>query len=213
MSTIDVQEIMSDIQKKVKKNTTNYDNLIDFIASKLSRLKIENEDEVLNIIVNNIPTNYFTKNEIKTTIQNKILYHQSNQDMANTLDNTKVNDFNSNLLGLIKGNQSVIDFKQMLRRLEKNQDLSSLSNDSLHFSKHHLSLVSILFHRQVTQNYLSALKWFLINDLVTKQTKFNSATESSIHHILILINELKNYDLDSEKWIQKKRTKIKPTRQ
>ena len=213
MSNLDVKEFMSDIQSKVKKDTIENENLIDFLASELSHFKIENEDEVLNKIMDNIDTNYFTKNELQTNLHNKIIENQSNSDITSPLINKKSVDFTFNLLGLSKENESISNFKPLLSRMEQNFDLSNLSFSGFHFSKTHLSLISRIFHKPITQNYLSALKWIMINDLVEKQTKFNLATEDSIKNILNLVsetvkkttvdtNELKNYQHESEKWIQ-----------
>jgi len=184
---------MNEINKKIVKTKSDNEQILNFVALELSKLNIENKNEAIEQLTNEIDTKYFTKKEIKDKLENKIeIYKKSNSNYTQTFKET-------NLVNL--------------ENLERYRDLSKIPDPTLHFSKHHLSLARRVFYWQVTQNYLAAIKWFVLNDLVSQQTKFNSATEDSLKKILnlisesktensISISELKNHANESEKWMQ-----------
>lgn len=179
---------MNEINKKIVKTKSDNEQILNFVALELSKLNIENKNEAIEQLTNEIDTKYFTKKEIKDKLENKIEnYKKSNSNYTQTFKET-------NLVNL--------------ENLERYRDLSKIPDPTLHFSKHHLSLARRVFYWQVTQNYLAAIKWFVLNDLVLQQTKFNSATEDSLKKILNLITELKKYVIESEKWIQENQKRI-----
>src|SRR5574338_505892 len=113
-----------------------------------------------------------------------------------------------------------VNLRQLINRLEKNKDLTNLMDGVLHFGKRHMSIAKRIFFLQVTQNYLSAVKYMTINELVSKQTLFNVATEDAIKNMINLINdlkrqteisitELKNYQRESQHWILSDEDKIR----
>lgn len=215
MSKVDVEAVTDNIRKKIESYKIENEKILDFIAYELSKSNTEIQEGTLENIVNYIDDKYSTKDEVKEILQNKIenfntinFQFRDTQNTPNVgIDNTVVNS------------KIFRNMRQLFNKLENNKDLSNLQDTVLHFGSKHMSIAKRIFFLQVTQNYLSAIKYFVINDLVSKQTTFNYATEESFKNIVntindlmrentIVINELKNYQRDSEKWIQSNEYKI-----
>jgi FkbM family methyltransferase len=222
LSEIDVELITNNIRKEIKKKKLESECLLNFIADELSKSDIQNKNDVLNMIIDDIDVKYSTKQEVKTILQNKI------EDLVKS----KISPYDAlmeqidlpsseNILysGQISNSRSYVNLRQLINRLEKNKDLTNLMDGVLHFGKHHMSFAKRIFFLQITQNYLSAIKYMTINDLITRQTLFNSATEDAIKNMINLINdlskqtetstiELKNYAKASEQWIHNNEHKL-----
>jgi len=203
LSNQDIQSIIIDIKKKVKHKKTKFDDLMNFIVSELSKQKENIDTKTLDLISENIESNYYSKEEIKSTLENKI---------------NNINSFKSIPVSHIGDTR--FNFESLLNSMEQNKDLIALGDKTFNFSKNHLNFLRKIFYLQTTQNYLSALRWYITDDLVTKQNKFNTSTENSIKKILsliheikmehdILIRELKDYARVSEQWIQTDQAKIR----
>jgi len=208
MDSIDVELIINDIKEKINKNKRNYENLLNFITTELSKSKITLNDEILETITENIKSKYSTKEETKELLNKKfetakeqlsLKMQIQEQNLPYNLNRTRVTSPTFNFTN-----------KNTIKALEQNKDLSDTSDEILHFSKHHLSFVSRIFYLQVTQNYLKALKWYFTNELIEKQTKFNTAASNELQNILnkiqvyerkneIIFTELKNGEKKFEK--------------
>jgi len=198
--TMNVEQIIADIQKKIEINKIEHENLLEFIASELANSSIS-DDEKIGKIVDNIKSKYYTKNEIKNQIETSI-------------QKTQLTKFNEMMTG-----EYGSEFKNLIDRIEQNRDLQNPADKVLRFNKAHLNLLSKIFHMQITQNYLSALKWFITDDLVTKQSQFNYTIEETIKKLASIIDalkkdnqtkiiELQNFTRDSEHWIHTNEIKI-----
>jgi len=95
-------------------------------------------------------------------------------------------------LATINSKSTASSLNSILKSLETNRDLTKIPDNILHFGKRHMSMASRIFYWQTTQNYLAALKWFILDDLVSQQTKFNSVTTNSIKNIFNLMNGMKD---------------------
>lgn len=203
MDSIDVELIINDIKEKVNKNKRNYENLLNFIITELSKSKITLNDEILETITENIKSKYSTKEETKELLNKKfetakeqlsLKMQIQEQNLLYNLNRTRVTSPTFNFTN-----------KNTIKALEENKDLSDTSDEILHFSKRHLSFVSRIFYLQVTQNYLKALKWYITNELIEKQTKFNTAASNELQNILnkIQVYERKNEIIFTEKKFEK----------
>jgi hypothetical protein len=208
MTIIDIESILGDIQKTISNNKDNYENLLDFIVAELCKSKITINDNILELLANNVESKYYTKEETKELLSNKLTDALTIQSFATTIQEQN-SHHNSNHINFMP---NFID-KQILNSIEKNKNLWDVSDPILHFNKRHMSFLSRIFYLQITQNYLSALKWFFTRDLIEKQTKFNSAIDDGIKNLIetlhviernheISINEQKNYVSESIKDIE-----------
>jgi len=216
MTTIDIESILNDIQKKISDNKKNYENLLDFIITELSKSQTTVDDHILESLANNINSKYYTKEETKNFLREKFNQVQKIHSFdKNIQEQNSIHYFNHN------DATNLID-KQILNSITKNKNLFDTSDQTLHFSKRHMSFLSKIFYLQITQNYLNALKWYFTSELVEKQTKFNSALDDGIKNLIttihniernheISINELKNYANKSTNWIQNIESKLEQT--
>jgi len=223
LSEIDVELITNNIREKIKKTKLENELLLTFIATELSKSDIQNKNDVLDRIIDYLDTKYSTKQEVKTILQNKLEDLKKSQISPDDLLLEQVN--RQSLENIIyTGDESdpslYVNLRKLINRLEKNKDLTNLMDGVLHFGKRHMSVAKRIFFLQVTQNYLSAIKYMTINELVNKQTLFNMATEDAIKNMINLINdlrkqteisitELKNYQHESQRWILNDEDKIR----
>jgi len=221
MSNIDVESILANIRRGIKNQNDDEENLLNFVAAELAKTDIQTDDEILEVITKDIEPRNSTKNEFKLLLKSKVnlIKKQTNQsydsthihqnDVVQTSGGIHTND-------LKEFNES---FKQSIGRLERNKDLFDLHDPVLHFSDSHQGFLKRIFNLQTTQNYLSALKYYILNDLITRQSIFNDTSEQALKNILNLLNstirkneitlsELKNYQNDSEKWILNNESKL-----
>ncbi|MGB6463781.1 MAG: hypothetical protein WA799_02775 [Nitrosotalea sp.] len=219
MSKIDVGVITSDLRKKITNNKIEQENLFDFIAYELSKGSLEIDENVLYEMADLIDDKYNTKEEMKKFLQIRIDNFKQislirNDQLTNSQEFSVLDTEN-----LIGNSRLFGNMKQLFNKLEKNKDLSDLRDGVFHFGKSHMGLAKRIFFLQVTQNYLAALKYLIINDVVTKQTLFNTSAEEALKSIIgmmsslqkettISIKELRNYKTESEKWIQNNEFRI-----
>lgn len=223
MSEIDVELITNNIRKEIKKKKLENERLLTFIATELSKSDIQNKNDVLDIIIDDIDTKYSTKQEVKTILQSKLEEVTKSKISPDDLLLEQINYQSSKNTPYSAGGSDprpYVNLRQLINRLEKNKDLTNLMDGVLHFGKRHMSIAKRIFFLQVTQNYLSAIKYMTINDLVNRQTLFNFATEDGIKNMINLINdlkrqteisivELKNYQNESQHWILSDEDKIR----
>ena len=173
MSEIDVELITNNIRKEIKKNKLENEHLLTFIAAELSKSDIQNKNEVLDMIINDIDIKYSTKQEVKTILQSKLEEITKSKITSDDLLLEQINHQSSeNISFSTEGSESRLygNLRQLINRLEKNKDLTNLMDGVLHFGKRHMNIAKRIFFLQVTQNYLSAIKYMTINDLVNRQT-------------------------------------------
>jgi hypothetical protein len=65
------------------------------------------------------------------------------------------------------------DIDIIFEKLTINKDLTKLLNKDFSFSNSHLSIISHLFNKKISQKYLGALKYYILNDYLEKQTQYN----------------------------------------
>jgi len=86
----------------------------------------------------------------------------------------------------------------VVEELAKNSDLTSVIDPNLQFGKKHLGLALYFFNRKITQNYLQALKYYILTESVQKQTWFNNdllkITKSIFEKIEKTELDIKNLD-------------------
>ncbi len=58
-------------------------------------------------------------------------------------------------------------------KLNKNKDLMEMLDKELSFGDKHMSVTSYLFNKQFSQKYLKALKYYILNESLERQTEFN----------------------------------------
>jgi hypothetical protein len=218
LSKIDVGVIISDLRKKITNNKIERENLLDFIAYELSKGSLEIDENVLYEMADLIDDKYNTKEEMKKFLQIRIdNFKQISRIRNDQLENSQ--EFSVLTENLIGESRLFGNMKQLFNKLEKNKDLSDLRDGVFHFGKSHMGIAKRIFFLQVTQNYLAALKYLIINDIVTKQTLFNTSAEEALKSIIgmisslqketgISIKELRNYKTESEKWIQNNEFRI-----
>jgi len=207
MSEINVESIMEKIQKNIDKKKPIEDELISFLARELSKINTQNYSKLIDKILNNFNPIYIPKQDVKELIEKQIEKHKTenvNLSGQESFDDKKVADPALN---------------QLINRLERNRDLTNIVDPTLHFSSVHSNFLQKVFNLELSQNYLSALKYFIINELVEKQSIFNFATEESVQNIInlitklqkensLLIQELINYRDTSRDWIKNSEQKI-----
>ena len=181
LSINNVEKIIENIREDIKIKNLEFDRLLDFLAMELSKLTLE-QKETVPIIVDNIKTQKFTKNEITQLLYSKLDEINNSHDEKQSLEIAMKSPSNVQ-------NEMAVEQKTILNRLKNNKDLTVFVDNTLHFNKRHLSFLSRILYRQITQNYLSALKWYITNDFVTQQSKFNLAVEESTKIILNTFNK------------------------
>jgi len=221
MSNIDVESILANIRRGIKNQNDDEENLLNFVAAELAKTDIQTDDEILEVITKDIEPRYSTKNEFKLLLKSKVnlIKKQTNQSYGSTYIHQ--NDVVQTSSGIHTDDLKEFNesFKQSIGRLERNKDLFDLHDPVLHFSDSHQGFLKRIFNLQTTQNYLSALKYYILNDLITRQSIFNDTSEQALKNILNLLNstirkneitlsELKNYQNDSEKWIKNNESKL-----
>ena len=210
MTEIKVESIMRDIQEEIKKQKKIDEEMLDFLAFEISQIKLTNYNEIIEMVTKNVKMKYDASEEIKERLQNKI--EKLNSDNISSQGKT-VKSFNLNNI------TTTTELRSFLNRLDKNKNLIDLVDSNLRFSNSHLNFLQRVFNLQITQNYLSALKYFIINDFSEKQTKFNFTVEEAIKNIInlinnikkenaIAINELYNYRNSSQEWIRLNEEKL-----
>ena len=199
---------MEKIHDEVELEKLSITKLIDFIALELSQNKIQYSKEIFDYIISEIKTNDFTDSELYRILENKLSHYSQNSLIS--FESADI----SNLTNIASSEISS-DMKLELQRIVKYQDLSDIPDNVLRFGKNHASVIGRIFNLQITQNYLAALKWYIINDLVSQQNKFNFAISDSFSKILklfikteIKLNEFQNYSTESTKWIQSNEFKL-----
>lgn len=220
MKEIDVESIMGSIRADIQHQKEEGEQLLNFIASQLAKAEIEIDDEILEAVLDNVKLKHFTTAELKSSLKNKInSFKEKNLKSKSiaSLDAALVSNLKNLPLDISKEfNESL---NKNLGRLDRNKDLSDLQDSVMHFSQGHQGFLKRIFNLQIFQNYLSALKFFILSDLTTRQTVFNQSTQDSIKNILnlintsfrenaIVINELKNYQNDSTNWIRENDVKL-----
>jgi len=78
---------------------------------------------------------------------------------------------------------STKDIEQIFQNLNENKDIVNTIDKTLHFGKKHLGVAFYLFNRQITQNYLSALKYYILDEFSQKQTWFNADTLKTLEKL------------------------------
>jgi len=203
MKNINIESIMSKLQESIEFNTSNLDALVNFIALQLFKMNITDE-HILDTIIKNIDGKYLTKTEIKQKIIHQLeKFEETNKKFSEEqeLPNKKI-DFQKQIK--INSNENKI-LKELTLRLDRNANLETSIDRTLHFGNKHYGIISRIFNLQLTQNYLSALKYLILDDLVTKQSKFNFTLQESVESIINLINqnnekiEIKLNDLNNYK--------------
>ncbi len=220
MKEIDVESIMGSIRADIQHQKEEGEQLLNFIASQLAKAEIEIDDEILEAVLGDVKLKHFTTEELKSSLKNKInSFKEKNlkSESIASLDAALVSNLKNLPLDISKEfNESL---NKNLGRLDRNKDLLDLQDSVMHFSQGHQGFLKRIFNLQISQNYLSALKFFILSDLTTRQTVFNQSTQDSIKNILnlintsfrenaIVINELKNYQNDSTNWIRENDVKL-----
>ena len=77
------------------------------------------------------------------------------------------------------------EIEQIFKNLNENKDLVNTIDKTLHFGKKHLGVAFYLFNRQITQNYLSALKYYILDEFSQKQTWFNADTLKTLEKLYL----------------------------
>ena len=230
---MDVDVIANNIRKQIEIKKIENEDLLNFISFELSKENLDGQENILDKVVNYIEDKYHSKEEVKAILQTKINNFQQIAKMRNELqaDRHQASTYDVSSLG--SSSNIFGNMKSIFNKLEKNRDLSDLRDGVFHFSKNHMGLAKRIFFLQVTQNYLAAVKYIIINDLVTRQSSFNAATEDALKNIMGMmdefrkeeeisikelqnyksesetsIKELQNYKNESEKWIQYNESRI-----
>jgi len=220
MKEIDVESIMESIRDDIQHQKEEGEQLLNFIASQLAKAEIEIDDEILESVLDDVKLKHFTTEELKSSLKNKISSLKEKNLKSNSfasIDAAIVSNLKNLPADISK--EFTESLNKNLGRLDRNKDLSDLQDSVMHFSQGHQGFLKRIFNLQISQNYLSALKFFILNDLTTRQTVFNQSTQDSIKNILnlintsfrengIIINELKNYQNDSTNWIRDNDVKL-----
>jgi len=180
MSELNIGEIVHQIQNSVKINKDDFDALISFLAKELSKNNESVSDENIELVSENIENKYYSKNQIQEFLKQEIQKQTMNNSNSSNSDN----------------------FQTILTKISNNKELSD-PGGNIKFSKRQLGFLRKIFYMNMTQNYLSALKWYMTDDLIKNQNNFNFIIEDSFKKIFTQIQELKNYAHDSESWIKK----------
>ena len=211
---------MNSIQKNIDLEKSNFNDLLDFIAFELSKTDNKNTKVAVDNILKNLHRKYYTKIEVEQKLQTLIeKFNQLNENLL--YESQSLDDKLSSKEIMLSSyeREQMNDLKKSIDRLQRNGDLSNLIDPTLHFSDKHLGVASRIFNLQITQNYLSALKYFFLDELVSKQNIFNSATLEALDNLVNLItmikkdneiklNELSNYKNASEGWIREHEFKL-----
>ncbi len=186
MSELNIEEIVDQIQNSAKNNKNDFDAIISFLAKELSKNNESVSDENIELVAGNIENKYYSKIQIQEFLKQEI-----QKQTTNIYSNLSDSD----------------NFQTILTKISNNKELSDYAGD-MKFSKNHLGFLRKIFYMNATQNYLSAFKWYITDDLIKNQNNFNFIVEDSVKKILTQIQELKNYAHDSETWIKKIEIKL-----
>lgn len=165
-------------------------DIMDFIVNESAKTEKDFDEKTLNFLKQNLKKNEFSEEDFER------------------LKNERKNIFKSNQTSKSFG----VSSSSSLRLLELNRDLTTLIDPVFHFSQSHLGIAKRIFNWQITHNYLSAIKWYVSDDLTKKQTAFNVAAIDAINNMNNLINDLpKNINAKSlyiENYLSKIENKI-----
>jgi len=150
------------MEKKTQKNDS-----MEFIANELGKIKEEPNKETLHFLSKSLNNEEISKESFRESLTKK-----RTQISSSTKSNI------------------TIGLDASLHALDINQDLTTTIDPVLHFSQSQLGITKRIFNWQVTQNYLLALKWFVADDLVKKQSAFNAATQGAFGNMNNLINDV-----------------------
>lgn len=192
---------MKEIDRTIKQYQNAEDDLVMFLASEICRIAPSDADidAMIEELAGHLKPRYRLPDEAKKMLQ----------DMVEKQRRTQPAPQQRISRGIMPA-----EFKQIMNSMDKNKNLIGLSDSVMHFNRRHLGLLQRILNLQITQNYLSALKYFILDDFARQQTKFNFTTEKAVNSIIDLIdevrnenvvsiNELMNYRRDSHKWIRR----------
>jgi len=150
------------MSKKILQN-----DVMDFLIHESAKITEELDDKTIDLIMKEANIENFSKNEFRRLVNERKNISKSTKTLPMKLDAS-------------------------LQSMYANQNLTTAVDPILHFSPSHLGFLKRIFNMQITQNYLNALKFFITDDHLKKQTAFNVSTQNSIEHFLNIINELKS---------------------
>src|SRR5579883_2963789 len=140
-------------KSEIRDENSEIDDLAKFISSEFNKINVEPDDDLLEYVISN------------TRLENKD--HQKVKHIVRSMMNNKS-------VQVIQNHD--LRLNQFMDILEKNSNLSDLVDNRLHFGKKHLNIAKRIFLMQITQNYLSFLKFYFLDDLLKRQSSYNSAT-------------------------------------
>jgi len=121
-------------------------DIMDFIVNESAKTEKDFDEKTLNFLKQNLKKNEFSEEDFER------------------LKNERKNIFKSNQTSKSFG----VSSSSSLRLLELNRDLTTLIDPVFHFSQSHLGIAKRIFNWQITHNYLSAIKWYVSDDLTKK---------------------------------------------
>ena len=81
---------------------------------------------------------------------------------------------------------------EFFEKLSKNKDLVEMLDMKLFFGDKHMSITSYLFNKQFSQKYLKALKYYILNESLERQTEFNDEIYKVISTLYQRIKKLED---------------------
>ena len=116
---------------------------------------------------------------IKTKLRKKLAVKKGKTDFSELkkLENEPLND------------KQIDGF---FEKLSKNKDLVEMLDMELFFGDKHMSITSYLFNKQFSQKYLKALKYYILNESLERQTEFNDEIYKVISTLYQRIKKLED---------------------
>jgi len=148
MSEEKIEDIYEQLKSKIKSQKEYENNMLDFLSVELSNSSTLSDKEI-NLVSDNFNSKYMTKNEIFNNLKTRIqqLIPNDNNPMSPGLEN---------------------ELKQIVSTLDEQRDLSSTVDKNPHFGGLQLRVLQGIFNMQITQKYLSALKFVITNELIVE---------------------------------------------
>lgn len=117
--------------------------------------------------------------KIKTKLKDKLTAKKGKMSFSESkkLENEPLND-------------KQID--EFFEKLSENKDLVEMLDKQLSLGEKNMSITSYLFNKQFSQKYLKALKYYILNESLERQTEFNDEIYKVISTLYQRIKKLED---------------------
>lgn len=194
---------MKELRDTIKQHRGTEDELVGFLASEICKIAPADADAIITELAENLSMRYNLPDETHRMLREEVGRLGGLEEQAGGA-----------AVAVSGPDGAPTELRSAMNGMDKHKNLAGLSDSVMHFGGPHRGVLQRVFGLQVTQNYLAALKYFILDDFARQQTKFNFTTKKAVAGIIDVIdeisqenmtkiNELVNYRTDSHKWIRR----------